>query len=70
MTRFTVEIEMGHEAMLTVEHLAEALEAVTGRLRGIGDWVLHGIEIGERLFDARGEIQDENGRTVGEWRIA
>ncbi len=60
MARFTLEIETGNDAMQNSEQLAEALRKVSNRIK------THAYSLEEELL--RG-IMDENGNTVGSWRI-
>jgi hypothetical protein len=52
--KFTLNIELGNEAMQTGEDVARALRAVAKKLDGGAD---------------SGRVQDENGNTVGEWDL-
>ena len=53
MPSFTLTIEMGNSAMLTTEDLSRAIEFVADAV----------------LRDDEGKVRDENGNTVGEWKI-
>lgn len=52
---FRLEVELGNEAMQTVEDVAQALE----------DRVMEALLRGE----PEGRIRDTNGNTVGRWRV-
>ena len=54
--KFTVEIDLGNEAMQSLEDIAEALETIVGEMVGIDQ------------RDA-GTIHDVNGNTVGSWAV-
>lgn len=56
MSKFTLRIEMGNEAMQTPEDVGDALWAVANRLN-------YGIDL------QSGKILDYNGNTVGEWEF-
>ena len=58
--RFTLEIELGNEAMRKDDHIREALHRVAYKAR-MSEFPEDGDE---------GVIADENGNTVGSWTIA
>ena len=58
--RFTLEIELDNEAMLTSGDLARALKRVAR---------IH-EDAGDREHDVTGgTIRDDNGNTVGKWQV-
>ena len=56
MKKFTLEIELGNEAMLTASDVAEQLFYLCSKLK------IHG-------FEAPSAIMDTNGNKVGEWDL-
>lgn len=64
--RFTLQIELGDNAMHTQGHVATALSAVAAK-------VLHRFGTGERIGDfntnTTGDIHTVNGDKVGDWQI-
>jgi intein-encoded DNA endonuclease-like protein len=61
MSKFTLEIELGNDALMNATQLAKALEKVSFRVMK----VQYNLE--EEYV--RG-IMDENGNTVGSWKIS
>jgi len=59
--KFTLEIDLGNDAMSTNNSIAEALNIVVSTLR----WA-PGIEA--KVGDTR-PIRDENGNLVGKWEV-
>lgn len=53
--KFSIEITLGNDAMLTGDDVADALITVAGKVRDIAPFMMAG-----RIFDA-------NGNPVGEW---
>jgi hypothetical protein len=67
--RFTLELELGNEALLTSEDLSAVLEKVGKRITS-QDYVQHLIdENGDGDIIARG-ITDAYGNTVGSWSLS
>jgi len=63
--RFTVEIDLGNDAMRTGSDVASAVDAIARQMRERGDDVLGVAPRGIRY----GFIHDANGNKVGEWRV-
>jgi hypothetical protein len=61
MDDFNLHIEMGNDAMSTLDDIAEALEHAADRLRSDHRW---------SPDDAEGSIVDRNGNTVGNWKVS
>lgn len=59
--RFTLEIELGNDAMQSGENVAECINRVADKL-----WPINGTLIGGECGFAR----DLNGNTVGSWEVA
>ena len=59
--RFTLEIELGNDAMRTGAHLEKTLAEVGTRVRA----ALPGVITRED----NGRIRDVNGNTVGKWQV-
>ena|SRR5699024_2034452 len=55
--KFTLEIDLGNDAMMSADHLIDALTQLAERLGC--------IEYGKTT----GKIQDRNGRSVGKWEL-
>jgi hypothetical protein len=59
--KFTLNIELGNEAMETVRDVAEAIEASLARFSNFN------LTMRDGVF---GQIVDANGNTVGRWEVA
>lgn len=57
--KFTLEINLGNEAMQTGNDVAEALQGIVDRL----------VDTYDLSADMRGKLRDSNGNTVGHWEI-
>lgn len=64
MRKFTLEIELGNDAMQTSDDVAKVLEAVADRL--VKREYLEDMEVLETVTKG---IKDANGNTIGSWRI-
>jgi hypothetical protein len=58
--RFTLEIELGNDAMTTGYNVAAALRRVSGQVAEL---------VKKDLPGAEGAIRDVNGNTVGKWEV-
>lgn len=58
--KFTLEIDMGNDAMLTAADIADALDDTSRGIRDDGDFIP-----GDHEF----AIRDANGNTVGKWMV-
>lgn len=64
--RFTLQIELGNEAMMTIYDVACALRKTADKLDGLpADALPKELD----PFDRSGNIRDENGNTVGSWKF-
>ena len=64
MTKFTIEIEIGNDAMQTGQDVIAALQALD-----VLDWSETLSDISDNVKGARGQILDTNGNRIGEWRV-
>lgn len=64
--KFTLEIELGNDAMRKPSHIAKALDDVATALR---DKIAMGQAIGAFGSNTDGRIRDANGNTVGKWEV-
>jgi hypothetical protein len=55
---FTLQIELGNDAMSTANDVANALYALAGRMAG-----------DDSSLSGAGSVRDDNGNTVGRWSI-
>jgi hypothetical protein len=71
--RFTLELELGNEALLTSEDLSAVLEKVGKRITS-QDYVQHLLDEGSVMILSRADItrgiKDANGNTVGSWTLS
>ena len=58
MTTFTLTIELGNDAMKTATDLSAAIKLVAARVKG--------ADVNDETVS---KVRDENGNTVGVWRI-
>lgn len=63
--RFSVTIDLGNDAMQNGFEVAESLEGIAERIRGIYD-IPHHIESGGEIY---GRAYDLNGNPVGQWVV-
>jgi hypothetical protein len=61
--KFTVEIQLGNDAMQTYGDIRDALNKLANAMR-------HTAHAAPRLSDGGGKIADVNGNTVGRWDIS
>ncbi len=62
MAEFTLNIELGNEAMQTGLDIAEALKKVAKKIYMCGE--------GDELIGCGGKIMDYNGNSVGLWQVS
>ena len=58
--KFTLNIELGNDAMQTGADISDALHKLAGKVYGFDD----------AIEGERGVIMDTNGNKVGEWEVA
>lgn len=64
--KFTLEIELGNDAMRKPKHVASALKGIADTL---SDRIGMGQSIGAFGSNTEGRIRDINGNTVGKWEV-
>ena len=67
--KFTLEIEIGNEAVETLYNVAEALEQTAHRMLISFPPAARGAQLGVKLSHETGIIYDMQGNQVGEWRF-
>lgn len=60
MAKFSLNIELGNDAMLTPSDVAGAIDRISEKLARRGDTF---------YYDEGGVVLDDNGNTVGKWEF-
>lgn len=66
--KFTLEIELGNEAMQYGHDLAKALEQVSELLKYHDAQEAQSVEDWD-VYDRKGSVKDHNGNRVGKWEV-